>query len=83
MKIRQLHWVNVKQNAHSSSLGDYFWQIVDGDLDMFVFFCKRKGESPNSPTDVDNSRIFLERKLCVSGGQVSTASQPMARTSQN
>jgi hypothetical protein len=52
-----------KQSAHASGLDEYFRQILDGDLDVCVCFRERKGESTDTSTDVDNSRIFLERKL--------------------
>ena len=52
-----------KQSAHASGLDEYFWQIVDRDLHMLVHFRKRKGGSTDPSTDVDDSGIFLERKL--------------------
>ena len=52
-----------KQGAHASGLDEYFWQIVDRDLHMLVHFRKRKGGSTDPSTDVDDSGIFLERKL--------------------
>ena len=52
-----------KQSAHPSGLNEYFWQILDCDLDIFVSFREGEGESTNASTDVDNSRIFLERKF--------------------
>lgn len=45
---------------------------MDSDLDVFVCLRERKREGTDTTTDVDDSRIFLERELCVSG-DVSTA----------
>ena len=52
-----------KQNTHGSRLDECFWQIVDGDLNVFVCFRERKGESTNTSTDIDDSGIFLEGEL--------------------
>jgi hypothetical protein len=52
-----------KQSAYASGLDEYFWQMLDGDLDIFVCFRESEGESTDTTTDVDNSRIFLEWKL--------------------
>jgi hypothetical protein len=55
--------MNEKQSAHASGLDEYFWQILDDDLDIFVSFRESEGESTNTTTDVDNSGIFLEWEL--------------------
>ena len=52
-----------KQSAHPSGLDEYFWQILDRDLDIFVCFRESEGESTDTSADVDNSGIFLEWKL--------------------
>jgi hypothetical protein len=52
-----------EQSAHASGLDKYLWQILDGDLDIFVSFRESEGESTDTSTDVDNGRVFLERKL--------------------
>ena len=53
----------VKQNAHTPGQGECFWQILDGDLDMFVCLCQRKGESADASTDIDDSGVFRKREL--------------------
>ena len=58
-----MRWMAEKQSAHPSGLNEYFWQILDCDLDIFVSFREGEGESTNASTDVDNSRELLEWKL--------------------
>ena len=61
--MRPLRWMTEKQSAYPSGLDEYFRQILDRDLDVFVSFRESEGESTNTSTDIDNSGIFLEWKL--------------------
>lgn len=46
---------------------------MNGDLDVLVCLREWEGESTDSPTDINDSRIFLKGELWVDG-QVSTSS---------
>ena len=58
-----MRWMTEKQSGHPSGLDEYFWQILDRDLDIFVSFRESEGESTDTSADVDNSGTFLKWKL--------------------
>jgi hypothetical protein len=38
-----------KQRVHASGLDEYFWQILDGDLDIVVCFRESEEKAPIPP----------------------------------